>query len=233
MAEKLIWTEEVTKIYNPGQPDEMKALEQASLAINRGEMTVLKGPSGSGKTTLLSIIGCMSRPTAGRVMVNGRDVAKLPERFLTQIRRQTFGFIFQQFNLIRDISVQENVALPCYPAETGFAEIRRRVEAMLARFGLAARKNLKVRKLSGGEQQRVAIARALINDPEIIIADEPTAHLDLELAAELLAMLDDLRRDGRTIIIATHDPLIFDHGAVDRTISMRNGSIENTAARPR
>lgn len=232
MAEKLIWTEEVTKIYNPGQPDEMKALEMASLAINRGEMTVLKGPSGSGKTTLLSIIGCMSRPTAGRVMVNGRDVAKLPERFLTRIRRQTFGFIFQQFNLIRDISVQENVALPCYPAETGFAEIRRRVEAMLARFGLTAKKNLKVRKLSGGEQQRVAIARALINDPEIIIADEPTAHLDLELAAELLAMLDDLRRDGRPIIIATHDPLIFDHGSVDRTISMRNGRIENVAARP-
>ena len=231
MAEKLIWTAEVTKIYNPGQPDEMKALEQASLAINRGEMTVLKGPSGSGKTTLLSIIGCMSRPTAGRVMVNGRDVAKLPERFLTQVRRQTFGFIFQQFNLIRDISVQENVALPCYPADTGFAEIRRRVEAMLARFGIAAKKNLKVRKLSGGEQQRVAIARALINDPEIIIADEPTAHLDLELAAELLAMLDDLRRDGRTIIIATHDPLIFDHGSVDRTISMRNGRIENVAAR--
>ena len=231
MAEKLIWTAEVTKIYNPGQPDEMKALEQASLAINRGEMTVLKGPSGSGKTTLLSIIGCMCRPTAGRVVVQGRDVAKLPERFLTQIRRQTFGFIFQQFNLIRDISVQENVALPCYPTDTGFAEIRRRVEAMLARFGIAAKKNLKVRKLSGGEQQRVAIARALINDPEIIIADEPTAHLDLELAAELLAMLDDLRRDGRTIIIATHDPLIFDHGAVDRTISMRNGRIENVAAR--
>ncbi|MBI4793503.1 MAG: ABC transporter ATP-binding protein [Deltaproteobacteria bacterium] len=227
----MIWTAEVTKIYNPGQPDEMKALEQASLAINRGEMTVLKGPSGSGKTTLLSIIGCMCRPTAGRVVVKGRDVAKLPERFLTQIRRQTFGFIFQQFNLIRDISVQENVALPCYPADTGFAEIRRRVEAMLARFGIAAKKNLKVRKLSGGEQQRVAIARALINDPEIIIADEPTAHLDLELAAELLAMLDDLRRDGRTIIIATHDPLIFDHGAVDRTISMRNGRIENVAAR--
>jgi putative ABC transport system ATP-binding protein len=232
MAEKLIWTEEVTKIYNPGQPDEMKALEQASLAVNRGEMTVLKGPSGSGKTTLLSIIGCMSRPTAGRVLVNGKDVAKLPERFLTRIRRQTFGFIFQQFNLIRDISVQENVALPCYPAETGFAEIRSRVEAMLARFGLTAKKNLKVRKLSGGEQQRVAIARALINDPEIIIADEPTAHLDLELAAELLTMLDDLRRDGRTIIIATHDPLIFDHGSVDRTISMRNGRIENVAARP-
>jgi putative ABC transport system ATP-binding protein len=229
--EKLRWTEAVTKIYNPHLPDEMVALDQASIEINKGEVTVLKGPSGSGKTSLLSIIGCMSRPTAGRVVVKGKDVAKLSERFLTQIRRKTFGFIFQQFNLIRDVSVMENAALPLYPTESGFGEIRHRVDTMLDRFGIAAKKNLKLRKLSGGEQQRVAIVRALINDPEIIIADEPTAHLDLELAKDLLTILADLRQGGKTIIIATHDPMIFEHDCVDRTISMRNGRIEKISMR--
>lgn len=225
-SENIILTEGVTKIYNPHMPDEMVALDNASVAINRGQVTVLKGPSGSGKTTLLSVIGCMSRPTSGKVVVKDKDVAKLPERFLTLIRRKIFGFIFQQFNLIRDVSVQENVALPFYPTETSFAEIKERVDSMLDRFGILAKKNIKVKKLSGGEQQRVAIARALINDPEIIIADEPTAHLDGELAADLLTILADLAREGKTIIIATHDPLIFEHSFVDNTISMRNGRIE-------
>jgi len=211
---------------------EVSVLRGFSMRVYPGDLIALVGPSGSGKSTAMNILGTLDMPTRGLMRIAGRNVTELGERELADLRGSKIGFIFQQFNLIRDISVQENVALPCYPAETGFAEIRSRVEAMLARFGLTAKKNLKVRKLSGGEQQRVAIARALINDPEIIIADEPTAHLDLELAAELLTMLDDLRRDGRTIIIATHDPLIFDHGSVDRTISMRNGRIENVAARP-
>ncbi|MBI5557007.1 MAG: ABC transporter ATP-binding protein [Deltaproteobacteria bacterium] len=231
MEESLIWTEGATKIYNPRLPDEMVALDKASITIRQGQVTVLKGPSGSGKTSLLSIIGCMSRPTAGRVVVKGKDVAKLPERFLTGIRRNTFGFIFQQFNLIREVSVQENVALPFYPMKTGFTEIRERVDRMLDQFGILAKKNLKVKKLSGGEQQRVAIARALINDPEIIIADEPTAHLDQALAEDLVKILDGFRREGRTIVIATHDPFIFESNFVDRTISMRNGQIERVSER--
>ncbi|MCB2183367.1 MAG: ABC transporter ATP-binding protein [Desulfobulbaceae bacterium] len=222
----IIRTQGATKIYNPTLPDEMVALDNVSVTIHQGQATVLKGPSGSGKTSLLSIIGCMSRPTAGKVIVKDRDVAKLPERYLTHIRRKIFGFIFQQFNLIRDISVQENVALPLYPADAGFAEIRKRVHTMLDSFGILSKRKLKVKKLSGGEQQRVAIARALINEPEIIIADEPTAHLDRELAADLLNILAGLVREGKTVIIATHDPLIFEHPFVDSTIAMRNGKIE-------
>lgn len=228
MPEKLIWTKAASKIYNLNLPDEMVALDNADISINKGEFVVLKGPSGSGKTSLLSIIGCMSRPTAGQVVVNGKDVAKLPERFLTGIRHKTFGFIFQQFNLIRDISVRENVSLPLYPDSTGFKDINARVDRILAELDILSKKKVKVKKLSGGEQQRVAIARALINNPEILIADEPTAHLDQKLASELLVILARLHRKGRTVIIASHDPLVCQHDSVEKTISMRNGHIEET-----
>ena len=212
--------------------DELVALDNADLTIDEGEVVVLKGPSGSGKTSLLSIIGCMSRPTAGRVVVKGKDVAKLPEKFLTNIRYKTFGFIFQHFNLIRDISVFENVSLPLYPGNKGFKEIRNRVDKVLDELDILHKKMIKVKKLSGGEQQRVAIARALINNPDIIIADEPTAHLDRRLAEELLAILDGLSQKGKTIIIASHDPFIVEHTFVNKTISMRNGQIEKVSANP-
>jgi putative ABC transport system ATP-binding protein len=169
----------------------------------------------------------MSRPTAGRVVVKGKEVAKLPERFLTGIRHKTFGFIFQHFNLIRNISVQENVSLPLYPDKTGFKEIRERVNRVLDELDILPKKKVKVKKLSGGEQQRVAIARALIKNPEVIIADEPTAHLDKRLAQDLLAILEGLCRTGKTIVIASHDPFIVEHDFVQKTISMRNGRIED------
>jgi putative ABC transport system ATP-binding protein len=156
-----IWTENVTKIYNPRKPDEIRALEDASLNIEKGEVIVLKGPSGSGKTTLL-IVGCMGRQPQTHSF-DGRDVAKLPERFLTLIRRKTFGFIFQQFNLIRNVSVLENVLLPLYPVEMSFADMKSRGEKILEDLGLRDKVQMKVNQLSGGEQQRVAIARALIN----------------------------------------------------------------------
>jgi putative ABC transport system ATP-binding protein len=231
MAEKLIWTQGASKIYNLNMVDEMVALDKADITINKGEVVVLKGPSGSGKTSLLSIIGCMSRPTAGRVVVKGKDVAKLPERFLTGIRHKTFGFIFQNFNLIRNISVQENVSLPLYPDNTGFKEIRTLVDKVLAELDILPKKKVKVQKLSGGEQQRVAIARALINNPEIVIADEPTAHLDQKLAKELLSILEGLCKRGKTIIIASHDPFIVEHDFVQKTISMRNGQIEEVSVK--
>ena len=221
----LIHTENACKIYNSRQADEFRAIDSVSLTIGRGEVVALKGPSGSGKTTLLSLIGCMGRPTSGRILVAGKDVAKLPERYLTRIRRQTYGFIFQQFNLIRDISVLENILLPLYPQEIPFLPMQERGRALLARFGIEKKAHLKVNKLSGGEQQRVAIARALINDPEILIADEPTAHLDSNLSAELLGILEDINRTGKTIIIATHDPYVFSHPLISRTIAMRDGRI--------
>ena len=225
--DSLIWTENVTKIYNPRKPDEIRALEDASLNIEKGEVVVLKGPSGSGKTTLLSLIGCMGRPTSGRIVVDGKDVAKLPERFLTLIRRRTFGFIFQQFNLIRNVSVLENVLLPLYPVEISFADMRDRGEKILEDLGIRDKMQTKVNKLSGGEQQRVAIARALINGPEIIIADEPTAHLDRKLSTDLLRILEDLNIAGKTIVIATHDPFVYDHPFIKRIVEMRDGRIQD------
>ncbi|MEW6116330.1 MAG: ABC transporter ATP-binding protein [Nitrospirota bacterium] len=229
--EHLIHTEEITKIYNPRKPDEMRALEGVSIQINRGEVVALKGPSGSGKTTLLSLIGCMGRPTSGRIVVEGRDVAKLPERFLTAIRRSTFGFIFQQFNLLRDVSVIDNVLLPLYPVDIDVPAMQQRADRLLDTLGIGAKRHLKVKQLSGGEQQRVAIARALINKPTVIIADEPTAHLDRQLATDLLAILEQLNREGKTIVIATHDPLVHEHPFITKTIGMRNGRIEGVVQR--
>jgi putative ABC transport system ATP-binding protein len=227
----LIGAENVTKVYNPRRPDEMVAVGGVSMQVGRGEVVVLKGPSGSGKTSLLSLVGCMTRPSSGRVFVDGRDVARLSESMLTTIRRRRFGFIFQQFNLIPAVSVLENVLLPLYPVQMGFAEMRRRAQKILQRLDLESKQRLQVRKLSGGEQQRVAIARALINEPEIVIADEPTAHLDRGLSEELMEILAALNRDGKTVLIATHDPLVFEDPFVTRTLSMRDGRIETEPGR--
>jgi len=222
----LIETENVTKVYNPRRPDEMVAVGGVSLQIRRGEVVVLEGPSGSGKTSLLSLIGCMARPTSGRIAVDGRDVAKLSESMLTTVRRQRFGFIFQQFNLVSNVSVIENVLLPLYPVGISLTDMRRRADEVLGSLNLESKKDQKVRKLSGGEQQRVAIARALINKPGIIVADEPTAHLDRRLSEELLQILEGLNRGGKTVLIATHDPLVFESSFVNRTLSMQDGRIE-------
>lgn len=227
----LIHIEDVTKIYNPGKPDEIRALSGASLNIGGGDVIVLKGPSGSGKTTMLSLIGCMSRPTSGKIVVEGRDAAKLPEHFLTNIRRKTFGFIFQQFNLIRNVSVIENVLLPLYPLKTGLSEMRERGKKVLGDLGIREKWHLKVNRLSGGEQQRVAIARALINEPDVIIADEPTAHLDRQLSLDLLKILEDLNREGKTVVIATHDPIVYDHPFVKRIVEMRDGRIQGVTVK--
>lgn len=221
-----IKTQGVKKVYNLGKPDEMTALHDVSVQIDRGRMTVLKGPSGSGKTSLLSAIGCMSRPTEGRILIDGKDVVKLPERFLADMRRKKFGFIFQQFHLIRNLSVHDNILLPLYPTDMMPAEMKKRALAIMNKFSIAGKENLKVKNLSGGEQQRVAIARALINDPAVIIADEPTAHLDKKLAAEFMEILGALCDEGRTVIIATHDPFVYEHSLVGKIIAMRDGRLE-------
>jgi len=222
----LIRTQHVKKAYNQGRPDEMIALRDVSVEINRGGMTVIKGPSGSGKTSLLSVMGCMSRPTEGAILIDGRDVVKLPERFLTDLRRRTFGFIFQQFHLIRNLRVIDNILLPLYPTDMVPAQMRKRALAVMDRLAIAGKEKLPVKNLSGGEQQRVAIARALINDPAVIIADEPTAHLDKKLAAEFMDILAALCREGRTVIIATHDPFVHGHSLVADTITLMDGRLE-------
>jgi putative ABC transport system ATP-binding protein len=216
---------QVTKTFNAGKDNEFTALRGIDLSIAVNEITVLKGPSGSGKTTLLSIIGGMSRPTTGRVIANGREMTSLPERFLAEIRRKTFGFVFQSYNLIPGISVLENVALPAYPEGLPHRAMRGRAQELLEQLKIDSKAGLKVELLSGGEQQRVAIARALMNQPASIIADEPTAHLDTELAEEFMGIVSDLHERGKTIIIATHDPLICDAPIVHRTIELRDGKI--------
>ncbi len=215
----------VTKVFNRGEPNEYTAVEEVSLTLEDRSAIVFKGPSGSGKTTLLSVIGCMTKPTSGRVTVGEREVTSLPERFLTSIRRRTFGFVFQQFNLVRGISALENVMLPAYPNGERHAALRERALGLLAAFDVARRADAKVEWLSGGEAQRVAIARALINDPAVIIADEPTAHLDSKLSKDFLSWMERLRGEGRSVLLASHDPLIYESEFVDRIVEMRDGRI--------
>ncbi len=221
----LIRIDEVSKIYHHGRPDEVCALQNISLEILQGEVVALTGPSGSGKSTLLSLIGCMSRPTQGTIYLGERRVSRLPEAFLARIRRESYGFVFQQYHLLRDVSVLDNLMFPLYPAAMPVKTMRERALVLLDSFSLTDKQKTRVRQLSGGEQQRVALARALMADPPIIIADEPTAHLDAGLTAELLTMLTELHAEGRTIIIATHDPVVYQSSLITRTVALRHGKL--------
>jgi putative ABC transport system ATP-binding protein len=222
----LIEAREVHRTFHQGRPDEFEALKGVSLRIEAGQVTVLRGPSGSGKTSLLALLGAMARPTAGRIFLGDRELTSLPERFLTEVRRRTFGFVFQQFHLVRGLPARENVMLPAYPLGGDRASLERRADALLAQLGVAHRARARADWLSGGEAQRVAIARALINDPQVVIADEPTANLDSALSAEFMAIVGTLRAAGKTLVIASHDPLVFESPVVDRIVSMRDGRVE-------
>ena len=222
----MITLDKARKVFAQGKPNEFVALHETSLAIEADRLTVIKGPSGSGKTTLLSLIGCMARPTSGRIHVLGREITSLPERFLTEIRRRTFGFIFQQFNLIPGLTALENVILPAYPTGERRSSLEKRAAGLFELFDIVPKARSRVEWLSGGEAQRVTIARALINDPAVIIADEPTAHLDSKLSREFMDTMGRLRREGRTVLIASHDPLVTGHPAVERAFHIRDGRIE-------
>lgn len=219
---------EVRKVFHQGRPNETVALDRISISVQEGFITVFRGPSGSGKTTLLSLIGCMARPSSGRIWLGGKEITSLPERFLTELRRKTFGFMFQQFFLIQGLTVLENVILPAQPLGLKWSETRRKAKELLNRFGIQGKAGQKVEWLSGGEAQRVAIARALINDPPIVIADEPTAHLDSRLSHEFMNSMSELKKEGKTIIIASHDPIVCDSPFVDRLVQMRDGRILET-----
>ncbi|WP_291271254.1 ABC transporter ATP-binding protein [Geothrix sp.] len=233
---------QVVKTYHAGLATPFTAVDGVSLQIPFGQLTILKGPSGSGKTTLLTLIGCMARPTSGRIHLHGLpavalpglpagdglEITSLPERFLTGIRRRTFGFIFQQFNLIQGISALENVMLPACPTGEDAAAVRRRALELLDRFGLSRQATAAVGRLSGGEAQRVAVARALINDPAVIIADEPTAHLDSRLSTEFMELMGTFKATGRTLLIASHDPIVYESPLADRVVTLRDGRITAT-----
>ena len=229
----------VTKTFNAGKHNQFTAVDDVNLTIAAGRLTILKGPSGSGKTTLMALIGCMARPSSGRIRLHGirtsfftdtdsgdaLDITSLPERFLTEIRRTTFGFIFQQFNLVKGISALENIMLPAYPTGESQATFRRRAQELMELFSVSRHAASPVEWLSGGELQRVAIARALINNPAIVIADEPTAHLDSKLSVEFMDLIGTLKGEGKTILIASHDPLVYDSPLADTVIGMRDGRI--------
>jgi putative ABC transport system ATP-binding protein len=221
----MIELRDVTKVFNAGQPNEFAAVRGVTLALNGSRATALTGPSGSGKTTLLSLIACMARPTAGHITLDGEVVSSLPERFLTEIRRRTFGFIFQQCNLIRGLSARENVMLPAYPTGASLRQIRAEADRLLERLGLASKADARVEWLSGGEAQRVAIARALINNPAVIVADEPTAHLDTALSLDFLEILRGLCGEGRTLLVASHDPLVYESDLIQRVVRLRDGRV--------
>jgi putative ABC transport system ATP-binding protein len=174
----------------------------------------------------------MARPTAGRILVDGEAISSLPERFLTEIRRRTFGFIFQQFNLIRGLSARENVMLPAYPTGAPLGRVRREADRLLERLGLAPKAEARVEWLSGGEMQRVAIARALINNPAVVVADEPTAHLDTALSRDFMEIMRGLRAEGRTLIFASHDPLVYESDLIERIVRMRDGRVLDTGGQP-
>jgi putative ABC transport system ATP-binding protein len=216
---------EIRKAFNQGQHNEFWALNGIDLRIAAQRVTALRGPSGSGKTTLLTVVGCLARPTSGRVRLHGEDISGLPERFLTEIRRRTFGFVFQQFNLIKGLSALENVMLPAYPLGRDWRGLRSQAESLLEGLRLAHRRDARVEWLSGGEQQRVAICRALINDPQVVIADEPTANLDTALAGEFMAILAMLKEQGKTVLLTSHDPLVVESELVDTVVDLRDGHL--------
>jgi len=221
----MISAHNLAKTFNAGRPNEYTALRDLSLKIAAQRMTILKGPSGSGKTTLLSLVGGMARPTSGRIFLRDREISSLPQRFLAEVRRASFGFIFQQFNLIKGLTALENVMAPAYPLGEKHAVLRKRAQSTLELLNLGHRADAKIEWLSGGEAQRVAIARALINRPPVIIADEPTAHLDTRLSHEFMEIMADLKHGGTTLILASHDPIIYDSPLADDIIEMRDGRL--------
>ncbi len=219
----------VEKFYNRGQHNQVHALRGVDLTIASNETVCIHGPSGSGKSTLLAILGGIIGPTSGSAVVDGRKLARLPDRFLTLYRRQHIGFIFQRFRLIPELSVMENVTLPLLPLGIRPIERKKRGGDLLRRLEIDHRGNFPAAEISGGELQRAAVARALINDPSIIIADEPTAHLDTRLSEDFLSVMAELKNLGKTIIIASHDPLVSENRLVDRCLYLRDGRLSAAA----
>ena len=221
----MIYLKDITKVYEINKNNKVVALQNINLDINEGELVVLRGASGSGKSTILSLIASLSKPTSGEVIVDEKRISKLPDSFASKYRQENIGFIFQKYNLIPTLSVEENILLPLIPLNPDEKVAKKKLDEVMARFHISHKASQLVKSLSGGEQQRVAIARANINNPKIIIADEPTANLDEKLSLNFIEILKQMKELGKTIVVATHDPLFFNLDFVDKEIKIHKGKL--------
>ncbi len=223
MNAPMVEVDDLRKTYVMGDT-QVHALDGISLRFIRGEYVAIVGASGSGKSTLLNILGCLDRPTGGCYRLNGQDVSRMTDDALSEIRSRYLGFIFQSYNLIPQLTVVENIEVPLfYQAGTSREEARQRATALARAVGLGHRLNHRPTELSGGQQQRVAIARALVNDPVVLLADEPTGNLDTTTGNDILGILADLNRHGKTVITVTHDNKVAE--AATRTIRISDGRV--------
>ena len=232
MGEPLIEIRGIEKTYRMGKDVIVQALRGVDLTIRRGEMAAVMGPSGSGKSTLLNVLGCLDVPDAGSYTLAGTEVRTLTDDQLAAIRNKRIGFVFQTFNLLPRLNALENVELPLVYGGNGHDRRAKALEA-LRMVGLADRTGHRPSEMSGGQQQRVAIARALLNDPDLVLADEPTGNLDSRSSAEILAIFQTLNDEGRTVVVVTHEPDVADH--CRRIVRMRDGVVhdDERVMRPR
>ena len=220
----IVQFEEVSKTYQMGCVT-VEALRGISVQLDAGDYVSIMGPSGCGKSTMLNLLGCLDRPTGGRYLLGGEDVSAMPDDALSTVRGARLGFVFQSYNLIQQLSVVENIEIPLYYQGRPEAESREVARGLAARVGLEERLEHKPFELSGGQQQRVAIARALVNDPLVILADEPTGNLDSASGAEILRLFDELNEQGKTLILVTHDTTVSRHAR--RALRLCDGRIES------
>jgi putative ABC transport system ATP-binding protein len=222
----MIQIQGLNKIYNVGLQNEFVALKNINFEVLPNSMVVLKGISGSGKSTLLSIIGGMNKPTSGEIIVEEKHIAKLPDLHLSNFRANSIGFVFQSFHLIDDLSVFDNISVPLIPLALSSKQIEQKVARAMKIANISHKLHEITKKLSGGEKQRVAIARALVNDPNIILLDEPTANLDSTNSQKLIAILQELKTLGKTILVSTHDSLFDTLDCVDKIVHIHDGCID-------
>ncbi len=218
----MIQLKKVIKSY-PVAGDDLVVLEDINLQINKGEFVAIMGPSGSGKSTLMNIIGCLDKPSSGEYLLNGKQVSDYDEKELAQVRNQSVGFVFQQFQLLPRLNALQNVELPMIYAGIGKSERMERAKEALEKVGLSDRADHLPNALSGGQKQRVAIARAIVNEPDIILADEPTGALDSKTGVQIMDMFTMLNKEGTTVILVTHEAEIASYA--DRTIFVRDGML--------